>query len=160
MRVIVEDEDENEDQDDFPTSHGWAETGAPGGVEGGDEFDHVREIVGFFEKGVGAEFVGLIDAGGRGQTGENDYGHQAQFGFGADEFEHLKATFAGHDDVEDDEVRPADRLGLAESDEALQVGNPALGGLGDVPVNGHVCLFACRLKKHLVIGVVIYVKHQ
>ena len=75
---------------------------APGRVKGGDEFDGLGKIGRFCEERVCAEFVSFFNDTRGAVATEDDDGQAMQWARLANVLEDFKATFARHNDIEDD----------------------------------------------------------
>ena len=81
-------------------------------------------------------------------------------GLGANVFEYLEATAVRHDDIEHDQVRPADIVSFPEREHALKIPNSFARRIGHMPAKGQLRLHARSLKERLIIGVVVHVEDQ
>jgi hypothetical protein len=133
---------------------------APGPIKGPDKFNGIAERAWLFMKGVRAQFVSLFHSFGCRAAGENDDGQGTKFWMGTNVFEDFKAAGIGHDNIEDDQVGPANGMFAAHVQEALQVGNAPLGGFCDVPLKWYASFLAGGLKKDLIVGAVIDMKYK
>src|SRR5689334_13397316 len=115
---------------------------APGRVKSANECDGVVERSRLFMKGVCAQFISLLHAFRCRATRKNDHRQWPKLRIRPNIFEHLKTAGIRHDNIEDDEVWPANRMIAAHVDETFQIGNAACRGFSHVPLKWNASLLA------------------
>jgi hypothetical protein len=133
---------------------------APDRVEGRDQIDRLGKVCRFGQERIGAKFVGFIDHCGCAVAREDDNRQTVQSGSLSDVLQHCKSAIARHNYVQHNQVGPGRRVTLVQFDQSIQVRNPLLCGIGDVPIERDFSVFARGLEKNLVVSAVVDMQHK
>jgi hypothetical protein len=109
-------------------------------------------------KSAGTEIACRLKSGWVRIPGINDDRNAAEFRRVAHELQNCEAGIVGMYEVEQDEIDPPNSVFCAGRDEAFQIGDGPLNGIGNMPFDGNASLFCGGLKENLIVRAVVDVK--